>query len=101
VPACLKANFSERKILLKRLSKRVLPAKFNPDRKQGFSIPLPAWLKAGPWRDFVSDVLLDSRCTFDRRAVSDLIDGHGKRRNNSERLFGLTVFELWRRAYAI
>jgi asparagine synthase (glutamine-hydrolysing) len=101
VPTRLKASFSERKILLKRLSKRVLPPQFDADRKQGFSIPLPTWLKAGPWRDFVSDVLLDPKSTFDRRAVSDLIDGHGKRRNNSERLFGLTVFELWRRAYGI
>ncbi|HEV7876764.1 asparagine synthase (glutamine-hydrolyzing) [Bradyrhizobium sp.] len=101
VPSRLKASFSERKILLKRLSKRVLPPQFDADRKQGFSIPLPTWLKAGPWRDFVSDVLLDPKSTFDRRAVSNLIDGHGKRRNNSERLFGLTMFELWRRAYGI
>jgi asparagine synthase (glutamine-hydrolysing) len=101
VPSRLKASLSERKILLKKLSKRILPPQFDADRKQGFSIPLPAWLKAGPWRDFVSDVLLDPKCTFDRRAVSDLIDGHGKRANNSERLFGLTVFELWRRAYGI
>jgi asparagine synthase (glutamine-hydrolysing) len=101
VPGRLKANTTERKILLKRLCKKVLPPQFNADRKQGFSIPLPTWLKAGPWRDFVSDVLLDPKSTFDRRAVRDLIDGHGKCRNNSERLFGLTVFELWRRAYGI
>jgi asparagine synthase (glutamine-hydrolysing) len=101
VPTRLKASFSERKILLKRLSKRILPPRFDADRKQGFSIPLPTWLKAGPWRDFVSDVLLDPKSTFDRRIVKGLIDGHGKRRNNSERLFGLTVFELWRRAYGI
>jgi asparagine synthase (glutamine-hydrolysing) len=101
VPTRLKANFSERKILLKRLSKRVLPPQFDAERKQGFSIPLPTWLKAGPWRDFVSDVLLDPGSTFDRRAVSDLINGNGKRRNNSERLFGLTMFELWRRAYGV
>jgi asparagine synthase (glutamine-hydrolysing) len=62
---------------------------------------LPIWLKAGPWRDFVSDVLLDSKCIFDRRTIGDLIKNHGKRRNNSERLFGLTIFELWRRAYCV
>lgn len=101
VPSRLKANTAERKILLKRLCKKVLPPQFDANRKQGFSIPLPTWLTAGPWRDFVSDVLLDPKSTFDRRVVSDLIDGHGKRRNNSERLFGLTVFELWRRAYGI
>jgi asparagine synthase (glutamine-hydrolysing) len=101
VPSRLKATTTERKILLKRLCRRVLPPQFNPDRKQGFSIPLPVWLMAGPWRDFVSDVLLDPKSTFDRRVVNDLIEGHGRSRNNSERLFGLTVFELWRRAYGI
>jgi asparagine synthase (glutamine-hydrolysing) len=101
VPSRLKASSTERKILLKRLCKKILPPQFDANRKQGFSIPLPVWLERGPWRDFVSDVLLDPNSTFDRRAVSDLIDGHGKRRNNSERLFGLTVFELWRRAYGI
>jgi asparagine synthase (glutamine-hydrolysing) len=101
VPARLKANLTERKILLKRLCKRVLPANFDADRKRGFSVPLPDWLKAGPWRDFVADVLLDQKCMFNRAAVSALIQGHGKIRNNSERLFGLTVFELWRRAYNI
>jgi asparagine synthase (glutamine-hydrolysing) len=97
----LKASLTERKILLKRLCKRVLPANFDADRKQGFSLPLPDWLRGGPWRDFVADVLLDPKCMFDRAAVRALIEGHGKIRNNSERLFGLTVFELWRRAYNI
>lgn len=101
VPSRLKTNFAERKILLKRLSKRVLPPSFDAERKQGFSIPLPIWMRAGVWRDFVSGVLLDPSCIFDRGAISDLLEGHGRRRNNAERLFGLTVFELWRRAYAI
>jgi asparagine synthase (glutamine-hydrolysing) len=101
VPSRLKASSTERKILLKRLCAKVLPPQFDANRKQGFSIPLPTWLKSGPWRDFVSDVLLDSKSTFDRRTVSDLIDGQGTARNNSERLFGLTIFELWRRAYGI
>jgi asparagine synthase (glutamine-hydrolysing) len=101
VPTRLKTNASERKILLKRLCKKVLPPEFNADRKQGFSLPLPAWLKTGPWRDFFSEVLLDQGCIFDRGTVSALIDGHGGRRNNAERLFGLTLFELWRRAYKL
>jgi asparagine synthase (glutamine-hydrolysing) len=101
VPSRLKTTPSERKILLKHLSKRILPPQFDVDRKQGFSVPLPDWLKAGPWREYVSDVLLDPQSTFGLCAVRDLIEGHGKWRNNSERLFGLTVFELWRRAYRI
>jgi asparagine synthase (glutamine-hydrolysing) len=101
VPSRLKANCSERKILLKRLCKKVLPPGFDANRKQGFSLPLPDWLKQGPWRDLFSEVLLDQSSIFDRRAVCALIDGHGGRRNNAERLFGLTIFELWRRTYKI
>lgn len=101
VPSRLKATSTARKILLKRLCRKVLPQQFNADRKQGFSIPLPDWLKAGAWRDLVRDVLLDPKGTFDRHVVRDLIDGHGGRRNNAERLFGLTIFELWRRTYNI
>ena len=101
VPSRLKTSPTERKILLKRLCKKVLPAEFDADRKQGFSIPLPEWLMGGPWRTFFSEVLLDSNCMFDKRVVKSLIEGHGGRRNNAERLFGLTIFELWRRAYGI
>ena len=48
-----------------------------------------------------SEVLLDGNSMFDKRVVKGLIEGHGGRRNNAERLFGLTIFELWRRAYGI
>ena len=64
VSSRLKTNSRERKILLKRLCKKVLPPEFNADRKQGFSVPLPVWLKAGPWRDLFSSVLLDPHSTF-------------------------------------
>lgn len=101
VPSRLKATPTERKILLKRLCAKVLPAQFDARRKQGFSIPLPDWLRSGPWHDYVRDVLLDSQCMFDRATVKGLLDGHQQGRNNSERLFGLTLFELWRRAYSV
>jgi asparagine synthase (glutamine-hydrolysing) len=101
VPSRLKANRNERKILLKQLCERILPAEFDSRRKQGFSIPLPTWLRAGPWHDFVKAVLLDSQCMFDRTVVRKLLEGHQQGRNNSERLFGLTLFELWRRTYQI
>jgi asparagine synthase (glutamine-hydrolysing) len=101
VPSRLKATHKERKILLKQLCARVLPAQFDAQRKQGFSIPLPTWLRAGPWHDFVRSVLLDSQCMFEQTTVRDLLDRHQRGHNNSERLFGLTLFELWRRAYKI
>ena len=101
VPLSMKVNSRERKILLKKLAGRLLPPQFNASRKQGFSIPLATWLSGGPWRELVNDVLLDSRCTFDRSYIKELIYGLDRGRANAERLFALTLFELWRRNYMI
>jgi asparagine synthase (glutamine-hydrolysing) len=101
VPDRLKATASERKILPRRLGQRLLPASLDLRRKQGFSLPLDAWFKNG-WGDMVSDILrgADTRL-FSPGAIQSLIDGQAKGRNNTRRLFSLTMFELWRRHYRI
>jgi asparagine synthase (glutamine-hydrolysing) len=102
VPSRLKATPTSRKVLLKKLAARLLPSAFDRIRKQGFSIPLGTWLKAGPWRDYFEEVLLDSsQTTFDRAAIRALLDGQRRGRANGERLFGLLMFELWRREYRV
>jgi asparagine synthase (glutamine-hydrolysing) len=95
VPARLKAGSAERKILLRKLADRLLPKEFDGKRKQGFGIPLRIWIKAGPWREFFRQVLFDGSCMFERREVELLM----REPRNSERLFGLVLFELWRRQY--
>jgi asparagine synthase (glutamine-hydrolysing) len=102
VPTRLKTTSQSRKVLLKRLCGRVLPKEFDQDRKQGFSIPLGAWLRGGPWRDAVQETLLGANDSpFDRRFVRRLLAGQQRGRANSERLFALTLFELWRRHYGV
>ncbi len=101
VPTKLKASPTEKKILLKRLAIRILPPTFDRQRKQGFSIPLARWLSAGPFRNLFYDVLRDSQSFFDRRTIAELLQGQDRGRNNSERLFSLVLFELWRREYGI
>jgi asparagine synthase (glutamine-hydrolysing) len=101
VPTHLRATIEKRKILLKRLAAKLLPSTFDQDRKQGFSIPLAEWLKVGPWRDYFHSIILDQQCSFDKSAVTALIRGQDRGRNNQERLFGLVLFELWRREYKI
>jgi asparagine synthase (glutamine-hydrolysing) len=100
VPPVARATPSGRKLLLKQLAARILPPEFDRQRKQGFAIPLPAWLKSGPWQTFFRDALLSPDSDlFDRKAVGELLDGQARGRSNSERLFGLVMFELWRREY--
>lgn len=100
VPSHLKATSTSRKILLKRLCGRILPPEFDQGRKQGFSIPLAEWLKGGDWLNFFREVLLDGGSSiFDHGVVEELFQGQAKGRGNSERLFSLVLFELWRREY--
>lgn len=98
----LKATANNRKILLKQLASKLLPPAFDLTRKQGFSIPLSSWIISGPWAKFFAEVLLDNDQTiFDKKVIRNLINGQRRGRNNSERLFGLVIFELWRKEYNI
>ena len=101
VPSHLKATLDDKKILLKRLTARVLPPEFDRQRKQGFSIPLSNWLKKGTFRELFRDVLHDPQCIFDSRIVDGLLRGQDSGRSNSERLFSLVLFELWRQEYSV
>lgn len=99
VPSHLKATVNNKKILLKRLAARVLPPEFETHRKQGFSIPMAEWLKAGPFRELFWETLSSSDCIFDTFTVQSLLKGQDLGRNNGERLFALVQFELWRKTY--
>ena len=101
VPSYLKATKSKRKILLKQLAAKLLPPEFDQHRKQGFSIPLAYWLKSGPWRDYIQEILYDEQCLFNRKTIMKLMREQDRGMNNQERLFGLAMFELWRRNYQI
>jgi asparagine synthase (glutamine-hydrolysing) len=101
VPPALKASAVDKKILLKRLTAKLLPLDFDRQRKQGFSIPLAAWLKKGPFRDLFYETLLHPDCIFNRKVVTDLLSNQDRGYANSERLFGLVMFELWRKAYNV
>jgi len=102
VPSYLKATPTSRKVLLKKLAARLLPRGFDHQRKQGFSIPLGSWLQNGAWKQFFHETLLGSNDTlFNRQYVKGLLHGQARGRANSERLFALVLFELWRKEYGV
>jgi asparagine synthase (glutamine-hydrolysing) len=101
VPNDLRATSKERKILLKHFAKRVLPLELDLGRKQGFSIPLKSWLKAD-FGGFVKEVLNNvDPCVFNKPQIIELLRNQEKGFLNTERIFALTVFELWRREYKV
>lgn len=100
VPSRLKATSKDKKILLKNLTRRLLPQDFDRQRKQGFSIPLNVWLKRGAFANLFNEVLRDPDCSFDLKIVDTLMLEQKKGYNNSEKLFSLVMFELWQKQYA-
>jgi len=101
VPDALRANATERKILLRRLAQRLLPPGFDFNRKQGFTMPLAAWFR-GEWGAYVESILRDADpLLFDRRVIGELIALQKRDYANTQRLFALTMFELWRRHYRV
>jgi asparagine synthase (glutamine-hydrolysing) len=102
IPSRLKASASQRKILLKKLGDKILPATFDKQRKQGFSIPLDEWLRGDRWRKFFMDVLLDpGQTAFNHELIRRTFARHDKGYANGERLFGLVLFALWQREYKV
>jgi asparagine synthase (glutamine-hydrolysing) len=101
VPDSLKVTPKERKVLLRRLAKKLLPSQLDLTRKQGFAIPLDAWF-AGQWGARMRDVLSQSDPhLFRPEAIAEIFAGHERWNNQVHRLFALTMFELWRRHYGI
>jgi asparagine synthase (glutamine-hydrolysing) len=101
IPSRLKTTEKEKKILLKRLADRVLPANFDKQRKQGFSIPLTEWLTKGASRELFWDILTSGDCVFDGAVVRELLKGQDLGRSNADRLFSLAFFEMWRKQHKI
>jgi asparagine synthase (glutamine-hydrolysing) len=100
VPNRLQATLQQRKILLKRLAKRLLPPDLDIDRKQGFTIPISKWLTPKilqTWRDEcheqIHSVLSDA-------AVARLV----KRRENmagEHSLYAAIMLTTWMRHYRV
>ena len=101
VPDRLKVAGGEKKILLRRLAARLLPPALDLSRKQGFSIPLSSWF-FGDWGVFMREVLREADASiFRREGIDEIFTGQARMGNQLPRLFALTMFELWRRAYRI
>ena len=101
VPGQYRATPAARKILLRHLGRRLLPANLDLKRKQGFVLPLSAWFR-GEWGAFLQDVLEQADpAIFDRKIIRGLLTRQRQGFSNAQRLFLLAMFELWRREYRI
>ncbi|HVD86936.1 MAG TPA: asparagine synthase (glutamine-hydrolyzing) [Solirubrobacterales bacterium] len=104
LPTRMKVRGFAKKRLLRRALAPLLPKQIVHGRKQGFSIPLAAWLR-GPLEPFAREVLAPS--TLERQgllapaAVAPLLDRHlAGREDLSRQIWGLMALTLWFDRYA-
>jgi asparagine synthase (glutamine-hydrolysing) len=101
VPDALKSTTHVSKILPRRLAQRLLPPGLDLHRKQGFTMPLQSWFD-GPWGRQAAEMLRDAPpALFQRKEIEALLRAQDRGYANTQRVFALTMFELWRREYDI
>ncbi len=95
----LKVRGTAKKRLLRRALAPLLPREVLRGPKQGFSIPVAAWLR-GPLQGFAREVLsaeaLSRQGWLEPAVVASLLDRHcAGREDLSRQLWGLIAFTLW------
>ncbi len=105
LPTRQKVRGFAKKRLLRRALAPLLPREIVRGRKQGFSIPLAAWLR-GPLEPFARETLaaatLERQGCLDPGVVTPLLDRHcAGREDLSRQLWGLMAFTLWFDRYAV
>jgi asparagine synthase (glutamine-hydrolysing) len=94
----LKASRRDTKVLLKKSLGPWLPTDLISRQKQGFGVPMAAWLN-GPLRDLSHDLLLDDtarkRGLFNEQSVRQLLARHHQAGSEAPRIYALLMLELW------
>jgi asparagine synthase (glutamine-hydrolysing) len=101
IPGHLKVRGTSKKWILRRALRGWLPDDILDRPKQGFSVPLTAWLR-GDLRNWSREVLLDSRTLgrgyFEPAAVHALLERHDDGADaDAKRIWALVMLELWHR----
>lgn len=96
LPERFKVHGRTGKYLLRKAFRDKLPTSVLHHRKQGFGIPVSAWLR-GPMREWAGEIIFSQlREWFDRKALSQLFREHDEMRvDHGKRLWALVVLAVW------
>lgn len=98
LPSSQKLRGEESKYIFKKMNEERLPADILYRKKQGFSVPLDAWLR-GELKELAHDSLFGGGLDdlFRPEYIRRLWDGHQSgREHNGTPLWGLLMFSRWR-----
>jgi asparagine synthase (glutamine-hydrolysing) len=102
MPGSLKMRGFRGKRILRLAVRDLLPRPILTRRKKGFGLPLGRWMRedlADMSRDLLTDRSARERGVVDPREARRLLDEHQSGVDHGERLWNLTVLELWFRAF--
>jgi asparagine synthase (glutamine-hydrolysing) len=104
LPRPLRVRGFAKKRLLRQALAPLLPKEVVGGRKQGFSVPVAAWLR-GPLQPYAREVLsaanLERQGCLDPATVRGVLDAHTSGREDlSRQIWGLMAFTLWFDRYA-
>jgi asparagine synthase (glutamine-hydrolysing) len=99
----LKLRYFDSKWILKRAMRGILPEPVLRKKKMGFNPPAPQWIN-GELKPLIAQFLapqvIERRGMFCPDVVSRLIREHAeRRRDNTLKIWGLLMIELWQRLY--
>ncbi|QJR36226.1 asparagine synthase (glutamine-hydrolyzing) [Gemmatimonas groenlandica] len=100
VPDSLKADRMNRKLILRRLGQRLLPKRLDLTRKQGFSIPIDAWMKH-EWRDQLDGAQAQAQGLISPKAFETYRGRLDAGLPIGERLYSLLFIQLWSERFAV
>jgi asparagine synthase (glutamine-hydrolysing) len=83
-----KVDLKERRIIQNLMAKKYLPASYQLNRKQGFSVPMDEWLQSGNIGSRVKNL---PSAIFNVVEINNQIRGQERGRANSARLFALMM----------
>ena len=103
MPGHLKIRSGERKYVLKRAMKGLLPESVLTRGKEGFSIPMKSWLRR-EWAPMMQDLLgpdrVGRRGWLEPAQVTRRVREHlAGTQNHAHLLFSLMVLERWAQAF--
>lgn len=99
-----KLRNGKQKYILRKLAERVgVPKSVLYRPKQGFALPMVHWMR-NELRELVQTILLEPRTLqrgyFDRKGITRMLEDHfSGRRDQSDCIWRLLIFELWHRNF--
>ena len=94
LPLSMKIRDDRGKWILRRLLKRYLPEELVEREKQGFGLPLAAWLR-GPLRDWAESLLANVGEPFDAAQIQTLWRAHLGGANRESAIWTVLMYQAW------